>query len=242
MTPATVLAVASTDVAVHRKAFRPSAALLFAGVMLSLVAGMFHPGRAPANDHAAAFAEYAQSVHWTTIHLGQFAGMAVVVFGLVMFADALRAGSGSGDWSVRLGVVSAVIALALYGVLQAVDGVALKQAVDAWARAPQTAQAAQFAAAEAIRWLEWGVRSYQSYMLGVAFGLFSVSIVRTPQVPAAIGYLMGLSGLAYIAQGWVIGSSGFSSANTFPNLLGIVLVLAWSVWLLVWSFKMRKDT
>jgi hypothetical protein len=237
----TVLEVASTDVAVRRNAFRRSAALLLAGVILSLVAGMFHPGRAPANDHAAAFAEYAQSVHWTTIHLGQFAGLAVVVVGLVMFADALRVRSGSADWSVRLGVVSAVIALALYGVLQAVDGVALKQAVDAWARAPQTEQAARFAGAEAIRWLEWGVRSYQSFMLGVSFVLFSVSVVRTSQVPAAVGYLMGLSGMAYIAQGWVIGSSGFSDGNTYPTLVALVLVLAWSVSLLVWSFKMGKD-
>jgi len=27
----------------------------------------------------------------------------------------------------------------------------------------------RFASAEAIRWLEWGVRSYQSFMLGVTF-------------------------------------------------------------------------
>src|SRR3954462_4730252 len=112
MTSMTVFELASTDAAVHRDAFRPSAALLFAGVILSLFAGMFHPGRAPANDHAAAFAEYAQSAHWTAIHLGQFAGMAVVIVGLLMFADALRARAGSADWRVRLGVVSAVIALA----------------------------------------------------------------------------------------------------------------------------------
>ena len=192
--------------AVDGQAFRPSAALLFAGVVLSLLAGMFHPGRAPANDHAAAFAEYAQSVQWTTIHLGQFAGMAVLVYGLLMFADALRVRAGSADWSVRLGAVSAVIALALYGVLQAVDGVALKQAVDAWAKVPETEQAARFAGAEAIRWIEWGVRSYQSFMIGISFVLFSVTIVRTSHVPAAIGYLMGLCGIAYMGQGWVIGS------------------------------------
>jgi hypothetical protein len=55
----------------------------------------------------------------------------------------------------RLGAVSAAVALALYGVLQAVDGVALKQVVDAWVRAPEAEKAARFASAETIRWLEW---------------------------------------------------------------------------------------
>jgi hypothetical protein len=57
------------------------------------------------------------------------------------------------------------VALGLYGVLQAVDGVALKQAVNAWASAPEAEKAARFASAETIRWLEWGTRSYQSFML-----------------------------------------------------------------------------
>jgi hypothetical protein len=35
-----------------------------------------------------------------------------------------------------IGAVSAIVTLAPYGVLQAVDGVALKQAVDAWVSAP----------------------------------------------------------------------------------------------------------
>ena len=50
--------------------------------------------------------------------------------------------------------------LALYGVVMAVDGVALKQAVNAWASAPVAEKAARFASAEAIRWIEWGARSY----------------------------------------------------------------------------------
>jgi hypothetical protein len=54
----------------------------------------------------------------------------------------------------RLGAVSAAVALGLYGVLQAVDGVALKQVVDAWVRAPEAEKAARFASAETIRWLE----------------------------------------------------------------------------------------
>ena len=47
-----------------------------------------------------------------------------------------------------------IAALALYGVLQAVDGVALKEAVDAGVSAPDAEKAARFGNAETVRWLE----------------------------------------------------------------------------------------
>ena len=89
--------------------------------------------------------------------------------------------------------------LALYGVVLAVDGVALKQAVNAWASAPEAEKAARFASAEAIRWLEWGTRSYANFTLGLALLLFAVAEVRTAWIPRPIAYLMGLAGLAYVA-------------------------------------------
>jgi hypothetical protein len=221
------------DGMINHKALRPSATLLFVGTLIALVAGLFHPSRQAANDHAGAFAEYATSAHWTAIHVGQFAGMAVIIAGLVVLFVALNVQSGTPDWAGVSGVSSAVVTLALYGVLQAVDGVALKQAVDTWAHASDADRVARFASAEAIRWLEWGVRSYQSFMLGVTFLLFALTIMERATVPKPIGYLMALSGLAYLAQGWVLGAEGFSAHNTAPTLLGIVSVLIWSVWLLI---------
>ena len=224
-----------------RKSLRLAATLLFAGILLSFLAGILHPGRENANNHPAAFAEYAGSGNWTAIHLGQFAGMAVIIAGLLVLFYALNAHSGTPGWTGRFGAVSAVVALALYGVLQAVDGVALKQAVDAWVSAPEAEKAARFASAEAIRWLEWAVRSYHSFMLGLSFVLFATVIVWTARTSRPIGYLMGLSGLAYIVQGWVIGSEGFSATNNAPTLLGIILVLAWSIWLLIIAWRMKES-
>jgi hypothetical protein len=174
------------------------------------------------------------------IHLGQFVGMAVIIAGLVALFFALNVQSGTPGWVGCFGVVSAVVALALYGVLQAVDGVALKQAVNAWASAPDAEKAARFASAEAIRWLEWAVRSYQSFMLGLSFVLIAVMIVWAARIPSPIGYLMGLSGLAYIAQGLILGSEGFSQTNTAPQLLAYILVIAWSIWLLVVAWRMKE--
>ena len=102
--------------------------------------------------------------------------------------------------------------------------------------APEGEKAARFASAEAVRWLEWGVRSYHSFMLGLSLIVFAALIVRASGVPRPIGYLMGLSGLAYIGQGWVLGVQGFSPANGALIIAGIVLVFLWSAWLLwtVW--------
>src|SRR6266498_757809 len=231
---------ARMSIMADRTLLRLSATLLFLGELISLVAGFFHPDQAPANDHHAAFAGYAASVHWTAIHLGQFAGMAVIITGLLALFFALNVHAGALAWIARLGALVAAVTLAMYGVLQAVDGVALKQAVDAWASAPDAEKAARFASAEVIRWLEWGVRSYQSFMLGLAFVLFATVIVWTARTPRPIGYLMGLSGLAYIVQGWVIGSEGFSATNTAPTLLGIILILASSIWLLIIAWRMKE--
>src|SRR5437763_7412979 len=158
-----------------RRALRVPATLVFGGVLLSLVVGFFHPD-GPANDHAAAFAEYAHSEAWIAVHLGQFVGMMVIVAGLLALFLVLNGQPGRSVWAGPFGAAAAVLALGLYGVLQAVDGVALKHAVDAWATAPEAERAARLARAETIRWLEWSVRSYHSFMLGVSFLLFGAVV------------------------------------------------------------------
>lgn len=220
-----------------RNALRLSATLLVTGVVVSLVSGLFHADSASANDHAASFAVYAASSIWTAAHLGQFVGMALLIAGLLVLWFALDIRHGAAAWTARFGAVSAVAALALYGALQAVDGVALKHAVDAWAAAAEPEKAMRFATAEGIRWLEWGMRSYQSFLLGTALVLFGISIAATGRISRVIGYLMGLAGLAYIAQGWVIGAGGFWTANTVPTLSGIVLMVVWTVWFLVSAWR-----
>jgi hypothetical protein len=121
---------------IDRKTLRLSAVLLVVGFIFYVLVGLLHPG-GPANDHRAVFAVYASSASWTAVHLGQFVGMAVIIAGLLVLYFALDLRAGGAAWVARLGAVSAAVALGLYGVLQAVDGVALKQAVDAWVSAPE---------------------------------------------------------------------------------------------------------
>jgi hypothetical protein len=69
--------------------------------------------------------------------------------------------------------------------------------------------------------------------------LFGAAIAFTGRVSRPIGYLMALSGLCYLEQGRIIGSSSFSSANQIPTLLGIGLILMWTVWLHVAALRMK---
>jgi hypothetical protein len=225
---------------VDSQSLRLAAILLFVGELLFVLAGLFHPDRENANHHSAAFTEYASNASWTLVHLGQFAGMAVILAGLLVLFFALNVRAGGPGWANRFGAVAALVTLALYAVLQAVDGVALKQAVDAWVNAPAAEKAARFASAEAIRWLEWAVRSYHSFLLGLSFLLFAIVIVWTARVPRLLGALMGLTGLAYLGQGFVLGAEGFSANNTLPTLLAYVLWLVWSLWLLIFAWQIKE--
>jgi hypothetical protein len=138
-----------------RSLLRLSATLVVIGEVLFAIVTLFHAD-GDANNHPAVFAEYASSASWTAVHFGQFVFMAVLLAGLLVLSFALDVRSGALGLVGRFAAVSVVVALALYGVLQAVDGVALKHAVDAWASAPEAQKATRFASAETVKWLEWG--------------------------------------------------------------------------------------
>jgi hypothetical protein len=219
---------------------RPSATLLLVGQLLYIVITQFHTG-GDANDHPAIFAAYAGSEIWTAVHVGQFAAMAIVLAGLLALILALDVRAGTTRLAGVFGAAAAVIALALYGALQAVDGVANKQADAAWVSAPDAEKAARFASAETIRWVEWGMRSYHDFALGLALLLLAAAVVRTVSVPRPIAYLMGLSGLTYLVQGWVVGSEGFSQTESITIVLAWVLSLAWMIWLVVVAWRMQDS-
>src|SRR5215207_5662611 len=193
-----------------RSLLRLSTTLVVIGEVPFALVTLFHPGREDPNNHPAVFVEYASIGSWTAIHFGQFVFMAVFLVGLLVLSFALDVRSGIPGWVGRFAAVSVVIALALYGVVQAVDGVALKHAVDAWASAPEAEKATRFASAETMRWLEWGTSSYQTFMFALALILLATVIVWTARVPRPIGYLMGLAAIPYLVQSLVLGTEGFA--------------------------------
>ena len=213
---------------------RLSTTLLLVGQILYILVTQLHAD-GPANNHPVVFAEYAGNGIWTVVHLAQFVCMAILLAGLLSFYFAFDVRNETARWVGRFGAATAVVALSLYGALQAVDGVANKQADVAWMSAADAEKAARFASAEAIRWIEWGLRSYHDVALGLSLLLFAVAITQSASIPRSISYLMGTSGLVYVVQGWVVGSQGFSQTESILIVLAWVLSLAWMIWLLLVS-------
>ena len=58
------------------------------------------------------------------MHLGQFVGMAIITVGLVALFFGIDARHGTALWCRRFALLWAGAAIAVYAVLQAVDGVA----------------------------------------------------------------------------------------------------------------------
>jgi hypothetical protein len=58
-------------------------------------------------------------------------------------------------------------------------------------------------------------------------------------IPQPIAYLIGLTGLFYLVQGWVVGEEGFSQTLSIASVLASVLSLAWMIWLGVVAWRMQ---
>lgn len=210
---------------------RLAATLLLAGQVLFILVTQLHTG-GDANDHDSIFAAYAHSGDWKGVHALQFLAVALVVAGLVVLCPALEARARRPVWSARVGAVLAGVSLALYGALQAVDGIGNKEVDHAWVTASDADRTARFASAEAMRWLEWGMSSYHAYAMGLALVAFAAGMAAVRrEVPRAIGYLSGMSGVAYLAEGWVAGSEGFDATHSVLIVASWVFSLAWMTWL-----------
>jgi len=223
-----------------RNSLRLSGTLLLIGLVVYEVMQFPHPGSPTPTDQAQ-FAAYATSSNWAAIHLGEFLGVAINVAGLVVLFFALNVSQGTPRWLAFFGAISAWVAGALAAVVYAVDGVALKQAVGAWASAPAAEQATRFASAEAIRWLETGTRGYQEFTSGIALVLFGSAIVSTARIGRPIGYLMGLSGLVLIVMSWVAGTQGLGSS--IRGILFEIVILSsaiWTIWLFIVAWRMKE--
>ena len=213
--------------------------VLIGGVLVTIVAVFLHPGGG--STYEEALTGWAASGDWFAIHLAQFVGMAGILSGLLVLFFALNLTAGFPHWVGFFAVISAGLALALDGVTFAVDGVANKFAANAWMSAPAAEKAVRFASALAVRWVEIGTSSYLDFTLGLALVLLAVVIVWTARVPRPIGYLLGLSGLFYFEQGWLIGTTGFSPATTVPTNAGYTLLFISVIWLLIVAWPRKQS-
>ena len=206
---------------------RVGAAALPLGVVLIAVSEVFHPQREDPMNNPAVFMEYAQSDSWTAVHLVQYFGFLLVLGGLVALYYSITSRPGPGSGLAPFGLAAAVTTAASYTVLQAVDGITLKRAVDAWAVAPAGQEAAAFAAAEAVRWTEIGMNSLSNFLTGLTLLLYGVAIALGGAYPRWTGWVAAVSGVAFAYNGVVeVAYEGFGPSIVKP--VGILLLAVWA--------------
>ena len=206
---------------------RVGALMLPLAVPVLVGAEVLHPHREDPMDFRAAFTEYALSHTWTTVHLAEYFGFLLLLGGLVALYYSLSVRPGAGAWLAPFGLAAAVTTAASYTVLQAVDGIALKRAVDAWAGAPPSGKAAAFAAAEAIRWTEMGMNGLSFFLAGLTLFLFGLAIALGSVYPRWMGLVAAVCGAAFMYNGAVeVAYEGFVAS--IVKVVGLLLLAVWA--------------
>jgi len=208
-----------------RGALRTGATCAITGGLLLFLGTWLHPMSADPNDPLAAFTEYAADHLWVASHLTQLAGVALMVAAFLLLARELEAGSASA-WA-RVTAGGAVAGLAVAAALQAVDGVALKRMVDAWAVAPPAQKDAAFRAAFAVRQVEVGLASMVSLVLGLTVTIGGAALLIDRTYPRWLGTLAIVGGIPTVIAGVVLAYTGFSATEMAVSMPASSLVLVW---------------
>ena len=218
----------------YRRESRIGATCALAGSVLLFVGTYLHPLTADPNEAVAAFAESAADRLWVASHLTQLAGVAAIVAALLFLARQLESVSGTG-WA-RIAAGGAIASLAVTAALQAVDGIALKVMVDAWAVAPASQKEGAFHAAFAVRQMEIGLASMLSLFFGLTVTAYGVALLIDHTYPKWMGGLAIAGGVPIAVSGVVMAYTGFSGLAMAINVPASSILLVWMLTLgvLMW--------
>jgi hypothetical protein len=213
------------------------------GVIIVIVSTATHPSSEDPDNHLLVFAEYASDDSWVAVHIGQFAGVIMVFAGGFVALCRLIVQSESSMASILawIGLALAIMTASAFAVLQAVDGIALKMAVDSWVAAPPEEKAITFRVAEGIRLIEYGTNSIFRILQGTVAVIFSVAIIKSKLLSKWIcGVGVGV-GAVTIYAGLEVAYLGFGGLTT---IIGISMII-YFIWIgilggLMWKKSMSK--
>jgi len=183
--------------------------------------------QADPNDPVAAFTEYAADRLWIASHLTQLVGVALIVAALLLLARQLELRSGT-SWP-RIAAGGAVASLAVAAALQAVDGIALKVMVDAWAGAPELQKEMVFHAAFAVRQVEIGLASMLSLMYGLTATVYGGALLVDGGYPKWVGGLAVIGGVPTALAGLLMAYTGFSGLAMAVNMPANSVLVLWTL-------------
>jgi hypothetical protein len=205
---------------------RVGAIMLPLAIVVFAVSTAVHPSGELMNNPLI-FRVYAQSDSWVAVHFAQWVGVLLLFGGLVALYYTITAEPESvAGVLARFGFGAAVLAAASLTMLQAVDGVALKWAVDNWVSAPAGQKDAAFAAAEVARWSEYALQSYANILLGLALVLYGLAMALGTAYPRWLGWVAAGSGVAWIVHGLMVPYVGLFDSP--PRGVALILMTVWA--------------
>jgi hypothetical protein len=244
--------VASTA-ELERPMLRMGAVAFIAGLAIAVISTIIHPtgtGEELMNNPFI-FAVYAEDDLWIASHIGQFTGILLIYAGgfVALFRLLSRSESGTAVASALawFGLVTAIITASTFTILQAVDGIALKIAVDTWYAIPSSPEtgageqegekAIALRVAEGLRWTEWGVQAYYRMLQGAVALIFGVAIIKGTVLGKWIGAIGIAAGAVGIAAGVIVAYVGFSSVRDPIADLSTLILYPWIVILGVFIWR-----
>ena len=215
-----------------------------AGAIIMILSTMIHPSDEDPFNHPLVLAEYAHSELWVGIHIGQFVGTMMVFVGGFVAIYRLLSNTESSIVSLLglVGLALAIITASTFAILQAVDGVALKFAVDSWMASPEGKEEKDtiFRVAEGIRWIEYGVNSVFRLLQGTVVIVFGLVIAKSIIINRWTGIAGVIVGVLTIIAGIEVSYSAFAYHN-FEGIRGISMII-FLTWVILLGSVMLKKT
>jgi hypothetical protein len=210
----------------QRLSLRVGSIAFLAGIVIAVVSTAIHPSREDPSNHPLVLAEYARDDSWIAVHIGQFAGGIMVFAGgfVALFRLLVQSESSTASILAWIGLTLAIMTASAIAVLQAIDGIALKMAVDSWVAAPLEDKAITFRIAEGIRFIEYGTNSIFRILQGILALIFGVAIVKSKLLSKWIGGAGVVIGAVVIYAGVEVAYFGFGYAN-IGGLRGISMII-----------------
>jgi hypothetical protein len=168
-----------------------------------------------------------------------FAGGFVSLFRLLVGSESSAASALA--W---LGFAVTMMAASTFAILQAVDGIALKRAVDSWynTTTPSSAtteeKAIAFRVAEGIRWIEIGINSINRIIQGAVAIIFGVAIAKSALLSRWIGGVGIFAGVATVIAGVGVAYVGFAPLP----IVGDMATITTFAWVIILGIFMWRKT
>jgi len=194
------------------------------GLVLSIVAVAFHGGGGQPSDLRATLPHYAANDYWELVHLAQFVDDILLLVGFIALYRSITEGVSA--TLARLGIIVAVVAEGIYGVNQAVDGIAIKFVAQQWVSAPLIEKADAFRIADAVRHIEIGTSSLWTLSSGIVLLLFGLAIALGRAYPRPLGWAAVALGAIEVGYSLDLARNGFAGS---PLGMATLLIAPWTL-------------